>query len=427
MKNLLSLVLFFILGFLMMWIVHAETIYNNTEKVKIDYYYSPTCNWCKKLDEYIEVNDISSKVEINKIDIRNQDKWVLFVNTVEELGLNSEEVWIPFIVYTENGKKEYVKWWYYGWIWYFSELLEEKTTVIKSKEYFQKQKIVSKNYLNKNLQTQKYINTIDILVSSASDKELESVAKKLENLSYLWKSEKITNIFKYLEAKISEELSNKEAVVQVILEEIKDFWNWLKLEQSDEKTYLTHHGIITYIWEHKSKTNPFIWDEACSVVWEIYTIKWTDNRQWIWDNLSNDEQEKCLKEYYWKNISVSETINKDFIKFHKQWYEYWETYLLDINSHHVIDLNSWTEVYKVIKNEYGTFILHGASWYWTAEIIFNNGEKNIVLFENNNDIWDINDSEYRQITSFLIIDNKIEIEYIGQYGNSKIKIINLEM
>jgi hypothetical protein len=59
--------------------------------------------------------------------------------------------------------------------------------------------------------------------------------------------------------------------------------------------------------------------------------------------------------------------------------------------------------------------------------MFNNGKQNIVLYENNSDVWDINDSEYRQITSFVIIDNKIEIEYIGQYGNSKIKTINLEM
>jgi hypothetical protein len=60
--------------------------------MKVDYYYSPTCGWCQKLDQYIEENDISSKVEINKIDVRNQGQSELFVNIIEELGLEQAEV-----------------------------------------------------------------------------------------------------------------------------------------------------------------------------------------------------------------------------------------------------------------------------------------------------------------------------------------------
>jgi hypothetical protein len=143
--------------------------------------------------------------------------------------------------------------------------------------------------------------------------------------------------------------------------------------------------------------------------------------------LNIKEKQNCLKQDYKKNISISDIINKDFIMFYELDYESWKAYLLNLWTNQVIDLNGSTEVNQVEKNIYGTFVLHGSSSYWVAEVMFNNGKQNIVLFENNSDVWDINDSEYRQITSFLIIDNKIEIEYIGQYGNSKIKIINLEM
>jgi hypothetical protein len=113
--------------------------------------------------------------------------------------------------------------------------------------------------------------------------------------------------------------------------------------------------------------------------------------------------------------------------FYEQGYESWKAYLLNLKTNHVIHLNRSTKVSKVEVNQYGTFVLHSRDSYWVAEVMLNNGKENIVLFENNFDVWDINDSQYRQIESFELIDYQIHIEYIGQYGNSKTKIINLEM
>jgi hypothetical protein len=40
------------------------------EEVMYNYYYSPTCGWCQKLDKFLKSHDAYEKLNINKVDVR---------------------------------------------------------------------------------------------------------------------------------------------------------------------------------------------------------------------------------------------------------------------------------------------------------------------------------------------------------------------
>jgi hypothetical protein len=40
------------------------------EELMYNYYYSPTCGWCQKLDKFLKSHDAYEKLNINKIDVR---------------------------------------------------------------------------------------------------------------------------------------------------------------------------------------------------------------------------------------------------------------------------------------------------------------------------------------------------------------------
>jgi hypothetical protein len=42
----------------------------NKEKIMYNYYYSPTCGWCQKLDKFLKSHDAYEKLNINKVDVR---------------------------------------------------------------------------------------------------------------------------------------------------------------------------------------------------------------------------------------------------------------------------------------------------------------------------------------------------------------------
>jgi hypothetical protein len=79
--------------------------------------------------------------------------------------------------------------------------------------------------------------------------------------------------------------------------------------------------------------------------------------------LTYKEKKECLKKDYQENISVSETINNDFIMFYEQGYESGKAYLLNIKTNHVIHLSRSTKISKVEINKYGTFVLHSREGY----------------------------------------------------------------
>lgn len=441
MKKILSTVLFLALSFLMFGNVSGN-INNDTEKIQVDYYYSEWCGWCKKLDQYIEENDISNKVEINKIDVAKNP--TIFLNTIEKLWLNSATVWIPFIVYIENGNKQYIQWWYYGWKTYFSKFIVNGTidnNIKKSKKLLIKQLITSKNALNKNLKMKKYIKKIDLLAEKLSDKKLKNFGERLAKLPDSTRNnKKYKDLFDYLEAKVllKVDLAESRKGTNNVWEEIKttkkviktkvakDFWDSIKLEQTDDNTYLTNKWKIVYTWKHESKTNPYIWDEACKPVWEQFEKNGNKDKQWVWDSLTEDERKGCLKESFKKKISIEKISNIDFVSFYEKGYESQLTYLLDKTTNKVIYLGRTLEVRQIEKKQKGVFILHGSEPYGTAEVIFNNWKENISLFKNNPNVGRKTDPGYIQIKKFLLIwDSKISIEYEGQYWKSEVKVINL--
>jgi hypothetical protein len=40
------------------------------EELKYNYYHSPACGWCQKLDKFLKSHDAYEKLNINKIDVR---------------------------------------------------------------------------------------------------------------------------------------------------------------------------------------------------------------------------------------------------------------------------------------------------------------------------------------------------------------------
>jgi thioredoxin-related protein len=55
----------------------VELVAENTqaqvqEKVVYNYYHSPACTWCQKLDKFLKKHDAYEKLEINKIDVRSR-------------------------------------------------------------------------------------------------------------------------------------------------------------------------------------------------------------------------------------------------------------------------------------------------------------------------------------------------------------------
>jgi hypothetical protein len=70
------------------------------EKIVYNYYYSPTCGWCQKLDKFLKKHDGYQKLNINKIDVRTRGDEM--VKAAEEHGMDPS-VGTPFVTYGPNG------------------------------------------------------------------------------------------------------------------------------------------------------------------------------------------------------------------------------------------------------------------------------------------------------------------------------------
>ena len=74
-------------------VVQEEIVYN--------YYYSPTCGWCQKLDRFLDEHNAFDSLNINKIDVRTRG--IEMVTAAEEHGIDPASVGTPFVTYGKNG------------------------------------------------------------------------------------------------------------------------------------------------------------------------------------------------------------------------------------------------------------------------------------------------------------------------------------
>ena len=102
------------------------------EEVVYNYYFSPTCGWCQKLDAFLEKNDAYDKLTINKIDVRTHaDK---MMSAAEEVGINPSSVGTPFVTYGPNGTGSYIEGGFYGAAEHFANALNVDSPIASSEE-----------------------------------------------------------------------------------------------------------------------------------------------------------------------------------------------------------------------------------------------------------------------------------------------------
>ncbi|MDD2870975.1 MAG: hypothetical protein PHS49_03210 [Candidatus Gracilibacteria bacterium] len=72
------------------------------------YFFGKTCSHCIKVAEYFNANDIMNKYKIEKREVwENEDNAKIFNEKIEDLGINPEEVGVPFVV-RKNDNKYYM-------------------------------------------------------------------------------------------------------------------------------------------------------------------------------------------------------------------------------------------------------------------------------------------------------------------------------
>lgn len=92
------------------------------EEVVYNYYYSPTCGWCQKLDNFLKSHDAYEKLNINKIDVRTRG--IEMVTAAEEHGIDGSSVWTPFVTYWPNGTGSAIQNGFYGALELFATALD---------------------------------------------------------------------------------------------------------------------------------------------------------------------------------------------------------------------------------------------------------------------------------------------------------------
>ncbi len=105
----------------------------NQEEVVYNYYFSPTCGWCQKLNAFLEKNDGFEKLNINKIDVRGENG-IKMIDAATEHGIDPSGVGTPFITYGPNGTGSYIEWGFYGAAEHFAQVLNVDSPIASTQE-----------------------------------------------------------------------------------------------------------------------------------------------------------------------------------------------------------------------------------------------------------------------------------------------------
>lgn len=213
----------------------------------------------------------------------------------------------------------------------------------------------------------------------------------------------------------------------------KDLWNWFILKQTMNETYLLYNWKKIYTRSHKSEINPFIWDEACTKLFVLFSNNTNnDNKKYkqeAWESLLEEWQKSCIKEYLNKSISIKTTPNSNFFVIKKQNYESKELLIYNILNNQLFSLEFWEIVKKISLWNSWTYVQYEwekwCAWWLTLYEI--NTNKKIDLFLNKCDIdFENNSSAYKKILDFELMPGKqVKVIYMWALKEKKEKIINL--
>ncbi len=209
----------------------------------------------------------------------------------------------------------------------------------------------------------------------------------------------------------------------------KNLWNWYTLNQSDDNTNIVYNNKTIYSFSHKSDKLPFIWDEWCDLLTNKFLEVWNewvwDWKQKIWESLSKDEQKQCLKQNYYKNVSI-ELISSGFFTINRAKYESVEKYLYDWWNDKIYKLSiSADQIGKIEKWLSWIYIY----WKWNRwndwwVLYITNEWVQKILFRNTD--LDTSEDGYIEVYDFeLMVNKKIKIYYKWKSLKLMEKIIEL--
>ncbi len=206
------------------------------------------------------------------------------------------------------------------------------------------------------------------------------------------------------------------------------------LKQSENNTTLQYKGKTLYQWSHISKTNPFIWDEGCEVLFlkfsEITSFSKNNiEKQKAWESLWSEKQKACLKDNYLKTISIEKPINNRFYVIKRLGYEWIvDIFLFDSKTqklHKKINGAIWMDsISRIEIGKAGIYIQYSGARWNSGWLVLINGSNNkgVSLFSNTDD------TNFITMKSFELMSNKrVKIIY-SQWDNGEEleKIITLK-
>ncbi|MFK7780571.1 MAG: hypothetical protein QM490_05565 [Candidatus Gracilibacteria bacterium] len=210
----------------------------------------------------------------------------------------------------------------------------------------------------------------------------------------------------------------------------KDLGNGFILKQNMDNSILIYNGNEIYSWLHTSKIIPFIWDEGCDkLTEELIEVgnNGIDNwKQNIWESLGESERQKCLKENYYKTLSISK-IDEIFYTINKGGYESIYKILFESQNNKIYQIGvSLDEIFRIENGKSGIFILFKGWRGNDGGVLFvdkiNDNQK--ILFRNTDNL--IADDDYREIVDFeLMTDKQVKIFYKGKNLEKMEKIVKL--
>jgi len=212
---------------------------------------------------------------------------------------------------------------------------------------------------------------------------------------------------------------------------IKDLWNWFKLSQTLDNSFLYYNWTKIYSWSNLSEKLPFIWDEWCDMLSEKFYKIWNNInakiKQNTWDSLWEENRKKCLRENYYNTLSIS-NIDDIFFTINKAWYEWKSKIIFNSNDNSVIDRIKvpLDTINRIDSGKSGIYILyHGDRWN-SWGLIFIDKITNKVRFLFSNTDLERSNIDYKDIIEFkLMVNKQIKIFYKWQNLEKKELIIKI--
>ena len=304
------------------------------------------------------------------------------------------------------------------------ETIEKEISLDLDKSTSFKKVILSRRNLNRDTSTKKYASQIDRLVENMNDFwKIETILKKLYQVEskLKWKTDKksikLINIVDYLTGKMELRLIDKWNISTTTDETAaKELWNNFTLNQSLNNTQLIYEWNSIYTWSHTSEEVPFVWDEWCKAILnEFQNSNQTINnwKQEAWENLSSNEQNLCMKEFYSKNIGI-EKITPVLFNVIEAWYEGSNKMLFNAKNQKLYQDLNLGFIIKALQTDYWV-VIQSNSWYacdWKITLL--NDWEPKLLFVNNCDVDErYKPDNYRKLQDFTLIDeNTIKATYI---------------